>query len=60
MAPYLAGTKKALCMPIRKTVERTTHAPAVIFCVPIQKPSRATPVMRISANFQATSELRLL
>ena len=23
MAPYLAGTKKALCMPIRKTVEST-------------------------------------
>ena len=37
MTPYLAGTKKALCVPIRKTVKRTIHGPQAL---PIAVPSQ--------------------
>ncbi len=60
MAPYLAGTKKALCMPIKKTVDRTIHGPAGLPAVPSQNPARAVSVMPTSATFQKTRELRLL
>src|SRR4051794_9673920 len=68
MAPYLAGTKKALCMPMRKTVDSTTQAPADRLSsqgppagpwLPSQKPLRATAQMRTSATFQKTREERL-
>jgi hypothetical protein len=60
MAPYLAGTKKALCVPIRNTVDSTRYGPAMTPCVPSQKPSRAISVMPTSATFQNTSEFHLL
>ena len=57
---YLAGTKNAECMPIRKTVERTVHEPNCGWpCVPSQKPRKARAVTAISANFQNTSEVAL-
>src|SRR5262245_30648248 len=55
MTPYLAGTKKAEWVPMRKTVARTIHGPAGL---PIENPTRATAVMPTSASFQATSEVR--
>ncbi len=60
--PYFAGTKKALCSPIRNTVERTIHGPYADWRAPPpnQNPITATNVMPISANFQKMSELVLL
>ncbi len=62
MTPYLAGTKKALCVPMRKTVDSTMDGPrtCISWAEPSQKPSKATRVMPISAIFQKTSEFRLL
>ena len=42
MTPYLAGTKNAECVPIRKTVDRTTQAPMCGWppSVPSQKPEQ--------------------
>ncbi len=66
MTPYLAGTKKAECMPIKKTVDSTRYGPKLANgawprqAVPKAKPPRATRVMPTSANFQKTSDCRLL
>ena len=61
MAPYLAGTKNALWVPIRKTVDNTSTGPSqCCWTLPSQNPVKATSVMPISANFQKTRDWRLL
>jgi len=60
IAPYLAGTKNAECMPMRNTHDSTSHGPVRQSHTPSQKPSVATSMMPTSASFQKTSELRLL
>src|SRR5262245_51275804 len=55
MIPYLAGTKKAEWVPMRKTQPRTIQGPDGL---PRANPTRATAVMATSASFQATREVR--
>src|SRR5262245_49354224 len=61
IAPYLAGTKNAECVPIKKTVDNTIHGPAGSpRSEPSPKPINANPAIATSANFQNTSDVRLL